>query len=94
MFGGKADSFVVLEGSSPECVIRVSIQRLHRGLRTGHLLTGVARELGRSKCFLENESESGTGRKKANAQAQERVAQSLPVSENKGAIKVSGADSE
>jgi len=82
LFGGKADSFVVLEGSSPECV-RVSIQRHHRGLRPGHLLTGVARELGRSKCFLDNESESGTGRKKANAQALERVAQSLPVSENK-----------
>ena len=93
MFGGKADSFDVLEDSSPECAM-VSIQRLHRGLRPEHLLTGVARELGRSKCFLENEVESGTGRMRANAQALERVAQSLPVSEIKGAIKVSGADSE
>ena len=58
------------------------------------MLIGVARELGRSKCFLENEVESGTGRMRANAQALERVAQSLPVSEIKGAIKVSGADSE
>lgn len=83
----------MLEGSSPECAM-VSIQRLHRGLRPGHLLTGVARELGRSKCFLENEAELGTGHKKANVLALERGAQSLSVSEIKGAIKVSGKDSE
>ena len=91
--GGKADSFVMLEGSSPECAM-VSIQRLHRGFRPGHLPTGVARELGRSKCFLENEAESGTGHKRANVQALVRGALSLPMSEIKGAIKVSGADSE
>jgi len=39
----------------------VSIQRRHRGLRPVHVLIGVARELGRTKCFLENDAELGTG---------------------------------
>ena len=39
IFRGKADSFNMLGGSSPECAM-ASIQRLHRGLRPGHVLTG------------------------------------------------------
>jgi hypothetical protein len=77
--GGKADSFLVLEGSSPECAM-VSIQRHHRGLRPGHVLTGVARELGRSKCFLDNDAEFGH-RPRLGKRPGTGKGRSIPVSE-------------
>ena len=55
---GKADSLDVLEGSRPECV-KASIQCHHRGLRAGHVFTGVAWELERANCLLVNESGQG-----------------------------------
>ena len=59
------------------------------------MLKGVARELGRSKCFLViiMRRRAPTD-EQVNAPALERVALSLPVNENKGVGKVSGADSE
>jgi len=53
----KADSLNLLEGSSPECV-RASVSGHHRGLRAGHVLTGVTWELGRANCLLAREPEA------------------------------------
>jgi hypothetical protein len=67
----------------------------HRGLRSGHVVIGVAWELGRSKCFLVHKI--GQGRRSANEAESwhwERAALTSPVSESKGANKVSGEDSE
>ena len=47
----KADVFEQTEGNSPECDM-ASVQGHHRGLRPGHVLKGVSRELGRSESFL------------------------------------------
>ncbi len=59
------------------------------------MLKGVARELGRSKCFLVIiMRRRAPTNEQVNAPALERVALSLPVSENKGADEVSGEDSE
>ena len=59
------------------------------------MLTGVTRELGRSKCFLViiMRRRAPTD-EQVKAPALERVALSLLVSENKGADEVSGEDSE
>ena len=47
----KADGLHCSEGNSLKCVIGKYL-RHHRGLRTWHVLTGVARELGRSDVVL------------------------------------------
>ncbi len=47
----KADAVECAEGSSPEFDM-ARVHGHHRGLRPGHVLKGVARELGRSRCFL------------------------------------------
>ncbi len=55
---GKADSLYALEGSSPECAMG-EYSGHHRGLRAGHVFTGIARELERANCLLVNESCQG-----------------------------------
>jgi hypothetical protein len=42
---GKADGWHVPEGSSPGCVMAKQTGH-HRGLRAGHVIRGVTRELG------------------------------------------------
>ena len=47
----KADGLFMLEGSSSGSDMAM-FPGHHRGLRAGHALTGVTRELGRADCFL------------------------------------------
>lgn len=74
----------------------------HRGLRPGHVLKGVARELGRSECFLVKKD--GIGRSSA-SEIPALVRRVLPIDEFRisgyerdkrkdGRCKVLGEDSE
>jgi hypothetical protein len=60
--GRKADALECAEGSSPDLQEGERGGR-HRGLRAGHVLTGVARGLGRAQCFLavKGRKSRGTG---------------------------------
>ena len=48
---GKADGLTIPEGGSLGGVMAMCSGH-HRGLRAGHVLTGVTRELGRACCLL------------------------------------------
>ena len=57
----KADVFETSEGSS-HVNANGELMRHHRGLRPGHVLKGVIRELGRTRCFLVKTPEIGINR--------------------------------
>ncbi len=63
---GKVDAVDAAEGSRL-CPRHGEWGSHHRGLRAGHVLTGVARELGRAHSFLDREDRKtrGTGRTKS-----------------------------
>ena len=71
----------------------------HRGLRPGHVLKGVTRELGRSRCFLvkewyediQHKQNPGIGK---DSPRLSMSSQSEDTNTKDGQHKVSGADSE
>ena len=56
----KADGLFMLEGSSSGSDMAMSLGH-HRGLRAGHVFTGVTRELGRAVCLLEEPATRAAG---------------------------------
>ena len=56
----KADGLQAPEGNNPVCDSG-KCAGYHRGLRAGHVFTGVARELGRTTCLRAQRPDWGTG---------------------------------
>ena len=96
---GKADSVQLLEGRSPVYGRKGECTGHHRGLRTGHVSTGITQELERASCFLSLSCQKirGTGDKQEPRRRQVASSRDCePEMEHKGkeAGKVLGSESE